>query len=279
MTDADADVGVPMADVHGTLDLAGSYESGELRELSGAFDVASFSVTGRSGSGLTGTFALPPGSRVLSIDNLAAQVAGGTLGGGVTLTFGETDEEPTRYAVQMAVREADVRQLVAQKDGRPADFGGRLTARIDVEGAFADVASRRGRGEVVVEGEKLYDLPLVLGLLQVTNLAMPVSEPFREATATFSVDGPRIVFDGIALRAAEMTMNGQGTLNFETQKVDLSFTTSNHGWAQVPLLGDIVGLARNELLRIHVRGTLKSPEVSGSTLPTVTSTIDEVFRK
>ena len=37
-------------------------------------------------------------------------------------------------------------------------------------------------------------------------------------------------------------------------------------------------MARDELLRIHVRGTLQAPEVSAGTLPTVTSTIDEVFR-
>jgi hypothetical protein len=153
-----------------------------------------------------------------------------------------------------------------------------MTARIDLEGRVGEHASRRGRGEVLVQGEKLYELPLVLGVLQVTNLALPIAEPFREATTTFAIDGQRIVFDRIELRAAEMRMTGEGTLNFETSKVDLTFTTSNHGWAKIPLLGDIVGLARNELLRINVRGTLQKPEVSGSTFPTITSTIDEVFR-
>jgi hypothetical protein len=172
-----------------------------------------------------------------------------------------------------------VRKLVGEQQGTATDFSGRMTARLDVEGKFGDAASRRGRGEVIVEGQKLYDLPLVLGLLQVTNLALPLSEPFREATTSFTLDGQRVVFDHITLKAADMEMGGQGTLDFETQKVDLSFTTSNNGWAKIPLVGDLVGMARNELLRISIRGTLQSPEVSGRTLPTITSTIDEVFRR
>ncbi len=276
---AAADVGVPLSDVRGTIHLLGAYQRGELREVSGSFHGEQFAVRGRSGTELRGTFAMPALTRLLSIDDLSAQVAGGQLGGSVHLRFGESDEDPTHYAVQMAVREADVRRLVGEKPGAAADFSGRMTARLDVEGTFGDPASRRGRGEVIVEGQKLYDLPLVLGLLQVTNLALPIAEPFREATASFTLDGQRVVFDQIALRAADMQMNGQGTLDFASQKVDLSFTTSNHGWARIPLVGDLVGIARNELLRIHVRGTLKSPEVSGRTLPTITSTIDEVFRR
>lgn len=277
--DASMDVGAPLANVQGTLDLSGSYALGELYELAGSFNAQRFAVRGRAGDGLRGTISLPPDSRTLSVDNITAQVAGGELAGSVRLVFGEADTDPARYSVEMAVREADVRKLVGEQPGKAADFAGRMTARLDVEGAFGDPASRHGRGEVIVQGQKLYDLPLVLGLLQVTNLALPLAEPFHEATAAFSIDGQKVVFDQIALSANEMKMTGQGTLNFETQKVDLSFTTSNGNWAAIPLLGDLVGVARNELLRIHVRGTLKSPEVSGSTLPTVTSTIDEVFRR
>ena len=277
MSGAKADVGVPIADLDGTADVAGTYENGELHEVSGDFAASKFTAAARPGADLRGRFNLPAGSRVLSFDDLSASVAGGTLGGDVTLTFGETAADKTKYRVGFGVRDADVRKLVSSA-GKEADFGGNLTARLDLEGTFEDAASRRGRGEVLVEGRKLYDLPLVLGVLQVTNLALPIAEPFREATARFNIDGPRVVFDTISLGAADMRMSGQGTLDFDSQKVDLTFTTSNHGWAAIPLLGNIVGMARDELLRIHVRGTLQKPEVSAGTLPTVTSTIDEVFR-
>ena len=276
--EASLDIGVPLAKLDGTLDVAGTYEKGELHELSGSFAADKFTASQRPGGGLKGAFNLPPGGRELTVSDVAADVAGGRLGGDATLTFGETGADPTRFRVGVAVRGADVRKLLGEGAGKEADFGGELTARLDLEGVVGDTAKRRGRGEVLVEGRKLYDLPLVLGILQVTNLALPIAQPFREATTSFTIDGPRVVFDAITLSAADMRMSGQGTLNFETDQVDLSFTTSNHGWAAIPLVGNIVGMARDELLRIHIRGTLQEPEVSAGTLPTVTSTIDEVFR-
>lgn len=273
------DIGMPLAEVVGRVKLAGDYVDGALHQLSGDFLAERLKVSGRPASGLSGTFSLPEGSNVFSVSEIAAQVANGRLGGNVELTLAPADtDEPTHYQVQLAVREADVRNIIGEENRNADDFGGKMTARIDLEGRVGQPASRRGRGEVLVQGEKLYDLPLVLGVLQVTNLALPIAEPFREATTTFAIDGQRIVFDRIELRASDMRMTGEGSLNFETSKVNLTFTTSNHGWAKIPLLGDIVGLARNELLRINVRGTLQKPEVSGSAFPTITSTIDEVFR-
>ena len=277
--DASLDAGAPLTGVQGSLSVSGKYRRGELDELAGAFAAEHFTIRGRSGKDLSGILMLPSGSDVLTIDNIEAQLAEGQLAGSSKLFFGQAPDEPTRYSVQMAVREADIRQLIGEQPGRAADFSGHMTARLDLEGTFDQPASRRGRGEVIVQGQKLYDLPLVLGLLQVTTLALPLAEPFKEASAGFSIDGQKVIFDRIALQAADMTMTGQGTLNFETQKVDLSFTTSSASWAAIPLLGDFMGVARNELLRINVRGTLQSPEVSGSTLPTITSTIDEVLRR
>ena len=278
VADAAVDIGVPLAKLDGTLDVAGTYEKGELHELSGGFAAERFTASERPGSGLSGAFNLPPGGRELTIRDVAADVAGGRLGGDATLTFGETAAEASKFRVGVAVRGADVRKLLGEGGGKEADFGGELTARLDLEGVVGQTKKRRGRGEVLVEGKKLYDLPLVLGILQVTNLALPISQPFREATTSFTIDGPRVVFDAITLTAADMRMSGQGTMDFESQKVDLSFTTSNHGWAAIPLVGNLVGMARDELLRIHIRGTLQAPEVSAGTLPTFTSTIDEVFK-
>ena len=39
-----------------------------------------------------------------------------------------------------------------------------------------------------------------------------------------------------------------------------------------------MGAARDELFRLRVTGTLESPKVGADTLPTITGTIDQVFR-
>ena len=277
---ATLNVGVPLSNVDGRADFAGSYENGTLHELSGNFAAATFAASGRDGGDLRGRFQMPAGSGVVSFSDVAADVAGGQFGGDVTLTLGETDADPTRFRVGMAVRGADVKRLLGDAAGQNGqDFGGDLTARLDLEGAVGQPNDRRGRGEVLVEGRNLYNLPLVLGLLEVTNLSLPLARPFREATASFAIDGPRVVFEQIRVAAADMEMTGEGRLDFDSQQVDLTFTTRSRNIASIPLIGDIVGMARDELLRLRIRGTLKEPEVSAGTLPTFTSTVDEVFRK
>ncbi|MEL7238237.1 MAG: hypothetical protein AAGK78_05185, partial [Planctomycetota bacterium] len=280
---ASMNVGVQLEEVVGGVNLDGSYKDGQLHKLAGDLGAETFLISGRPGEKFTGEMLLAPGGDVLSIDKLRGNVAGGSIDGGVKINFEEDEPgvEPTQvYTVGISMREASVKKLLGDSD----DVGGQLTARLDLTGEFGDPASRRGRGTVLVDGDKLYELPLVLGLLQVTNLALPIAEPFTEATSAFAIDGSRVVFDSIELKAGRgegnpaMRMQGDGWLDFESEKLNLTFTTSNHGWASIPLVGDLVGMARNELLRLNVRGTLEKPEVSGSTLPTVTGTIDEVLR-
>ena len=73
-------------------------------------------------------------------------------------------------------------------------------------------------------------------------------------------------------------MQGDGYLDFGKKTVRMTFVTDARGWIHVPLLGDLMQSARNELLQVHVRGTLQEPKVSASSFNTFTTTIDEVFR-
>jgi hypothetical protein len=124
----------------------------------------------------------------------------------------------------------------------------------------------------------MYDVPLVLGLLQVTNLALPLSSPFNEATARYSVEGQRIAFENVSLRSDTMVMSGDGHLDFGTKKVSLTFVTDNAGGLRLPFFNELWQGARQELLRIHVRGTVQEPKVSAGMMGTFTTTVDEVFK-
>jgi hypothetical protein len=131
----------------------------------------------------------------------------------------------------------------------------------------------------MVSGKELKRIPLVLGLLQVTNLALPVSSPFNEATAVYSLDGGKVVFESIKLTASNMVMEGNGSLDFSTKKVDLAFTTDNpNGLVNLPFIKELWSGARNEMLRIRVRGTIQEPEVSAQSMGTFWTTVDDVFK-
>ncbi len=84
---------------------------------------------------------------------------------------------PSRYDVNLVLRDADVRQLTIAATTK--DIKGRLTASLQLGGTWDDPASRRGHGDVSVVGDRLYNIPVMLGLMQITNLQLPLSSPFN----------------------------------------------------------------------------------------------------
>ena len=283
-TGAAFDLGVAITDFEGAINLAGTYEFGRLYELSGDATATSYRVSGREAGNLSMKLALPAGGNVLSFTELSSGVAGGVMDGGGSLTFdaAEVDgESASAFRVQVDVVGVDVQKLL----GEDEIGDGELTAGLDLRGVVGDPASREGRGRVIVRGDKLFKVPLVLGLLQVTNLALPVAQPFNVAEVQFDIGGPLLRFEKFEARAdalagtGEMKLSGRGTLNYETGRILMTFDTSNRGWDAIPLVGDLVGLARNELVGVEVTGTLTEPQVSGRSLPTVLGTFDRAVGK
>lgn len=264
-------VGVPMEQVVGHLTLEGNTHRGDLAAFSGDLDVQSLMMAGREAKNLRAELRKTDLQPVLRIDKLRGQLAGGEVAGNVLLTYPK--EGASRYALELALRNADVRQLTG---GADKEISGELAASLALEGAWNDPASRRGRGEVVVAGRQMYQIPVVLGLLEITNLALPINSPFKTASTRYSLTGTTVTFEQIELRSDQMRMAGSGSIDFDSKRVRLSFTTDNPNWPKLPVIGDIIQGARNDLLQIHVTGTVQKPKVSASSMNTFQTTIDEV---
>ena len=87
-----------------------------------------------------------------------------------------------------------------------------------------------------------------------------------------------MIFDHIRFKSRTMLMEGNGSLDFETKKVDLAFTTDTPGGLmKLPFLRELWRGARDEMLRIRVRGTIQEPQVSAQSMGTFWTTVDEVF--
>jgi hypothetical protein len=270
---ASIDVGVPLENVNGTVALEGSSKRGKLDRLGGHIDIPSLTLAGRPVSNFRADLMKNPGNDAMQLDNMQAAIAQGELAG--RIGWISPDVGPARYALEMVLRNADVKEL-AGEGGQ--DIKGQLSASVSLEGNWSDPNSRRGRGDVSVTGQDMYKIPVVLGLLQITNLALPITSPFNEGTCRYSVDGQRVTFESIELRAKEMMMQGTGHLDFGTKQVKMTFVTDSTNWPKIPIVGDLLQGARHELLQIHVKGTLEEPKVSASMMNTFTTTVDEVLR-
>jgi hypothetical protein len=271
--DASMDVGVPLSKVAGIADLAGSTRGGRLNQLTGTVDASSLLLAQRPMTDLHVELSKPVGMDLLQVQKVQGRIAGGEIAGQVEWAF--PDNAPSRYAIGLVLQGADVKEMSGDKT---ADIHGTLNASLAVEGNYNDATSRRGRGDVAVTGSDMYHIPLVLGLLQITNLSLPITSPFSEATARYSIEGQRVTFEQIELRAKEMMMQGTGHLDFDTKRVSMVFTTDNTTWPKLPIIGDLISSARHELLQINVAGTLQAPKVSATAMNTFTTTVDQVLQ-
>jgi len=270
---AKLDVGVPIDSVKGALTFDAAVRQGRLRSFNGSLDLASLRLADRTVSDFKATLVKPSDRQELVIDGIQGMLAGGDLAGQASLCF--PDDGPSRYVLSLVVRNADVKDLAGETD---QNLSGRLTASLALEGAWGKADARRGRGDVVVTGKDLYRIPVVLGMLQITNLSLPISTPFNSGTARYSVDGQKVSFERIELRSNNMLMSGEGKLDFATKQVRMSFVTDNPGGFQVPFVQDLWRGAQHELLRIQVRGTVQDPKVEAQSMGTLWTTVDEVLK-
>ena len=265
-------VGVPLENVTGSAWLEGKARDGRLTELDGELWADRLLLAGRPASGLQAGITKLHGEPTVRITDLRGTVAGGDLVGAAAVSLPPTG--PSRYALNLVLRDADVRQLTGATD---PNLSGNLSASLDLDGVVGDPTNRRGRGDVRVSGENMYRIPLILGLLQVTNLSLPISAPFEDAFARYSVEGQLVSLEEIHLSNKTMEMEGHGHIDFASKQVEMSFATQHPNWLSFPLLGAFWNTAQSELLRIHVTGSIESPKVSASSLDTVTTTVDHVF--
>ena len=269
--DASMNVGVPVADADGLLKFEAGVREGKLAGFKAHLQAGTLKIAARQAGDFSADLFKPAAQDAMRIDKIQGALAGGEIAGRVDLAFPDTGA--SRFALDLILRNADVTQLTGEKD-----IHGQITASLALEGAWNDPTTRRGRGNVTVAGRDMYHIPLMLGLMQITNLSLPISSPFNEANTLYGVDGQKVTFEKIELRASNMIMQGSGSMNFDTKKVKMTFTTDNPNSFKLPLFDDLLQGARHELLQIHVNGTIEAPKVSGSMLTTFQTTIDEVLR-
>jgi hypothetical protein len=275
-------VGIPVDGAVGTMDVAGLVRDGKLHRLGVQLAADKLTFAGRPASKFTATITKPTDDPVVVISRFGGSVAGGDLDGSGQFSYSDDNDSatpaalttPGRYDFSVVLRDADLAQLAAPQG---QGMNGRLAASLDMDGTLGDPNSRRGHGNVTVAGDDMYHLPILLGLLQMTDLALPLNSPFSEASTRYSIDGQQVVFDEITLKSKQMAMTGNGQMDFGAKTVSLWFVTDNPTLVSLPVVGPFIHGAKQELLKIHVSGTIQEPKVSASSFNTITTTVDRVL--
>jgi len=137
---------------------------------------------------------------------------------------------------------------------------GVLSANLAIEGSSVNPTLRRGRGEMLIEQANLYKLPIALTMMQIANLSLPTSQSFSEATASYLLDKDLVLFDAIRFAAPTIEIVGSGAMQYSTLGLDLQMFTRNPAAKALGPLSDLLAVFKDELMSIHVTGTLTDPK-------------------
>jgi hypothetical protein len=225
----------------------------------------------------------------LLVPTLRGLCYGGAIGGS-----GAVSLDDGRYEFELALNDVDLRQFLdaaaeSESDNDPvaADGSstptndkqaeGMLAASLNVEGRWDQPGERRGRGDVLIHKATLYELPLAMGLLQMTHLALPLSTSFHQARCSFYVMDDQITFEQLRLEAPTLVLAGSGTMGYTDKSLDLTLQSTNPTSPPMGPLSEIMGMVRAQLMTIEVTGTLDEPVIKVRQLSGIAQGVRDVF--
>ncbi|MEZ6235600.1 MAG: hypothetical protein R3B68_15550 [Phycisphaerales bacterium] len=290
-----ASVGVPIEEGVGTVWFEADAQAG--RPASYTLNIAGDSVRA-SGVALTrarARVASGASAGEVVIPLLEAEAYGGRLAGSGRMVRGGAGRSELRYDVALqasGVRFASLleelernRRLEREAEGAapagdpgvpavvadgagggaesvPPDASrGLLAAEVSLAGVVGRDATRRGRGSIQVGDGPVVSLPLLMPIIEMTNLRLPASTPLDVAFGEFYVLGDTVTFEELSAFTRTVEIWGYGELDWASQRLDMRFNTRST--APIPVVSELIEGVRNELFSTRVRGTLDEPDVQG----------------
>lgn len=176
-------------------------------------------------------------------------------------------------------RPAESGQAAVATSGSAADSASRSTARLDVgislTGTLGKPETRRGRGTASAGQGTLVSLPLVIRLVEASNLMLPLGEPLDLLQASFFMQGRTVSFEELSIFSASVEFLGFGTLAWPNMDLDMVFT--HRATYRIPVVGHVLEGLRNELVTTTVGGTLANPNFGVSSMRGTRNLLGRLF--
>lgn len=238
----------------------------DLKAILDAFHLSGIAMT----NGRVRVTGSPAG--ILDIPLISADCHAGRLAGTASIFPGDKDARGYTLDLRLSdVRFANVLQdldSVPEEDASipPDERRGLLSAGVNLRGVVGDAATRRGRGQVTVLGGRIVSMPVLMGIVRMSNLQLPLDERVDYALVDFFVDADVVLIEEASVQSRNVTIYGFGTAAWPQLDLDMRFRSRSK--SRIPLISSVVEGIRDELVTIHVGGTLRKPEVGLTTLPT-----------
>lgn len=288
LTNASAVIGVPMNQINANLTIQTEGQTDtDWPKLDLRIDAQSMLAADRHISPLSVRIATGDRPNQLKVHELVGYCYGGTLMGAGEILLGDIDQyrmnlvlqnvalNPFIYPQKYPDGWTDSTAPIGPENEDP--YTGTIAASLGIQGLIDPSSALLGRGEVEIRNSNLYEVPLSMALLQLLNISLPASRAFDRASASYVIDNDIVRFDSIRFEAPTIEIIGVGTMQYSTLGLDLDLYTRNPTSPKLGALSDLFRVFKDELLSIHVTGTLDDPSPRATSFQGIKRSWREVF--
>jgi hypothetical protein len=205
--------------------------------------------------------------------SVTAQVFGGIASADAVVEF--RDEVP--FQVQARLDRADLATFAQEMHLENRDLYGRANAAIHMTGNRYGYHTWQGDGFVRLYEADIYQVPVMLSLLNVLKIRQPDTTAFTSSDIDFRLQHEHIYLERINFNGDLISLKGHGELDLE-RRIKLKFyTLVGRQEFSLPVVRAMLQQASQQILLIHVSGTLDEPQMTREALPALKETLDQIF--
>lgn len=146
---------------------------------------------------------------------------------------------------------------------------GKLDAAIRIRGRGGDVQGLNGYGHFQLREADIYELPVMLAVLRILGLSRPDTPAFSESSGQFRIAGPHVYLDTITFQGEMFHLTGQGEVDLEGHLALVLRAMLGKREIQIPVIKEVFRGASEQIVLVHVGGTVQEPIVRRESFPGV----------
>jgi hypothetical protein len=141
----------------------------------------------------------------------------------------------------------------------PQHLRGNISGWVRLGGSGKTLNGLGGFGKIELRDADIYEIPLMIALLKILSIREPDSTAFSTSDTDFYIQGGHVYLPSITFSGDAFSLEGSGLMDFNSS-IQLTFRASlgRREW-QLPLVREFLGRVSEEILVIHVGGTLEDP--------------------
>ncbi len=268
-------IGLDLDEVSGRVSLRGTHD-GEKIQAWGKLELDELRIKGQPFRQVQGDLTILEDR--IWIQPLRCQIHKGLCTGRIEVDMGSKSS----YLIHLKASRVDMETLARQSLHRRGKVQGLLDAELRLTGSGQSLRGLQGQGWVKVEeGAHLYDMPLILDLLNYLSRHLPKGSSFQDLTAEFQIDGERIQLNRLVLMSDAITLQGKGEVKLDGKDLNLEMYGLPYG-RNLPLLPPIIDrippTISKQLMKIRIKGQISNVEILTEPLPVVIEPIMDMLR-